>query len=1031
MKLTDTAIKRPVLTSVMVAVLIVFGMTAYFRIGVDLMPDIDFPFVTITCIYPGADPETMESKVVDKIEEAVSTVNGIEMIRSTSTENVGFVIIQFKLEVNPDKALQDVRDKVAAVTKQLPSDLEPPIVEQFDVNSQAIMAVAVSGPQEARELTALAKDVIKQRLQTIPGVGGVEIVGGQEREFKVWINPEKLESRGLDVSDVVSALRMQNVEIPGGRIDMGAKEYVVKTKGQVSSAAELASIFITSVGGAAIKVGDVAVVEDGEVEKRSHSSINDVSAVALLVKKQSGTNTVEVAEKVTAAVGDLGPLMPKGVRLSIPRDSSTFIRDAIDGVKEDLIIGGILAILIILLFLRDWRATLISALALPTSVIATFAFIKVAGFTFNMLTMLALSLSIGMLIDDAIVVIENIYRHMEMGKRPMEAAGEAVSEIGLAVLATTMSIVAVFVPVATMRGMVGRFFIQFGLTVAVAVLVSLFVAFTLTPMLSSRLLIPESAKRHGIVSRTIGRMLKALDGGYRALLGAALRHRAVTIAFAAAVFAGSLGLASILPTEFMAEGDRGQIQIVAELPSGASLEASRSAAEDISRKVRKLPGVDFTFVTIGGGVQAEVNKAEIQVNLVDKKARAFTQAEAISYIRGMFEGKSDMKIAVGPLFSMGGGLGDRSASIMYNIRGKDYGEINAAAGKIVSAMAAKGGYVDVDTTFRGGKPEVRVNISRDRAADLGVPVALIAMTIRTFFAGEKATDLTADGSRYDVLVQLDEKYRGRLDDVLNLKVRSVSGQLTSLSNLVSVGTGEGPAKIERYDRMRTVAILANLEGKPLGDAVKEIDAAAKSAVGPSLVGGWIGAAKIMQESFAELFSALLLAVLIVYLILAAQFESFLHPFTIMLSLPLSLIGAVGALLAAGMTLSIMSMIGIIMLMGLVTKNAILLVDYTNTLRKRGMSREEALLAAGPVRLRPILMTTTAMIFGMLPVALSLSPGGEMRSSMAVGVIGGLLTSMLLTLVVVPVAYSLLDGAKDRVVAALRRRRRTPAAEGAP
>jgi HAE1 family hydrophobic/amphiphilic exporter-1 len=1016
MKLADLSIKRPVLATVMVGVLVVFGVTAYFRLGIDLLPDIDFPFVTITAVYPGADPETVESRVVDKIEEAVNQVNGLKLMSSSSMENVGFILMQFELEVNGEKAVQDVRDKVAGVIRELPQDLEPPIVEKFDVNTQPIMAVALSGPLPPRDLTALAKDVLKERLQTIRGVGGVEIVGGQEREFKVWVDPEKVESFGLSVSDVMGALMAQNAEIPGGRIDMGNTEFAVKIKGQVHSARELSDIAITSIGGAPIRIGDVAAVEDGQVERRSLSAINDESAVALLITKQSGANTVAVADMVKKTLESMKEQVPKGVRMSIPTDSSDFIKQSIEGVQEDLLLGGILAVVIILFFLRDWRATLISALALPTSVIATFAFIKAAGFTFNMMTMLALSLSIGMLIDDAIVVIENIHRHLEMGKSPFKAASEAVDEIGLAVLATTLSIVAVFVPVATMKGMVGRFFKQFGLTVTFAVLMSLFVAFTLTPMLSSRLLRTGHRRKEFVVFRWIGAYLQWLDSIYRRLLGAALRHRAITVISAIVIFIASLGMTALVPVEFMTTEDRGQIKVNVELPSGMSLAATEKYVQDVAVKIRKIPGVDYTFTTIGGGRQPDVNQAQIQVNFVGKHRRAFSQDEAITYIRGMFANVRNARFAVGPLFSMGGSSGMRSAQLMYNVRGRDYGEINKAADAIAAALNKSSGFVDVDTSFRGGKPEATVHIDRDRAADLGVPVAVIAMSIRTFFAGEKATELLTEGTRYDVRVQLDEKNRSRFDDILRLNVRSTSGQLVSLSSLVTVGTGEGPAKIERQNRMRNVTVMANLDGKALGDAVKEVDAAAKKLLPSTLQGAWTGMADIMKDSFAQLFSALILAIIMVYLILAAQFESFLHPFTIMVSLPLSLVGAAGALLASRMSLSIFSMIGIIMLMGLVTKNAILLVDYTNTLRRRGMSRQEALLAAGPVRLRPILMTTSAMIFGMTPVALALSAGGEQRAPMAVVVIGGLLTSMFLTLVVVPVVYSLFDSAKERIFA---------------
>ncbi|MFH1437263.1 MAG: efflux RND transporter permease subunit [Pseudomonadota bacterium] len=1023
MILADTCIKRPVFTSVLIAVLMVFGVTAYFRIGVDLMPDVEFPYVTITAIYPGADPETMESKIIDKIEETVNQVNGIEMMRSTSMENLGFIIIQFELEVDADKALQDVRDKVAAVTKELPADLEPPIVQQFDINAQPIFAVAVSGPQEVKELTRLAEDVVKQRIQTLRGVGGVDVVGGQEREFKVWVNTEKIEAHGLDVSNVVSALRMQNVVIPGGRIDMGDREFSVKTKGQVHSAEQLASIFITSIAGAPLRIGDVAVVEDGQVEKRSHSAVDDQSAVALLIRKQSGANTVEVAELVMETLEELRKLMPEGVKISVPSDQSEFIVQSIDGVKEDLLLGGFLAIVIILFFLRDWRATFISALALPTSVVATFAFIKVAGFTFNVLSMLALSLSIGMLIDDAIVVIENIYRHIEMGKPAMRAASEAVDEIGLAVLATTLCIVAVFVPVATMKGMIGRLFLQFGLTVAFAVLVSLFVAFTLTPMLSSRMLKPETGKKKFFISRGIGALLNLIDRVYRVLLGAALKQRFVTLLIAAAIFIASVFMLHYVPSEFFPPEDRGSVKVWVEMPAGTSLDATRKYTEDVAGKVGKVPGVDFTFTTIGGGMQPEVNKAELLVNLVEKDHRAFSQDEAIVYIRGLLAGRTDATIAVEQAFGMGSSTGSRSAAVMYNLDGRDFDRLNAAADAMIAELKKRGGYVDLDTTYRGGKPEVTVSINRDRAADLGVPIVMIAMSIRTFFAGEKATDLVAGGTRYDVRVQLDAKHRSRLDDILRLKVRSTNGQLVAMSNLVTIDTGSGPAKIERHNRMRNITLLSGLDGKTLGTAVKEIDEIATQKLGAEVMGGWAGMAEIMQKSFAELLSALILAIIIVYLILAAQFESFLHPFTIMLSLPLSLIGAVAGLLLSGYSLNIMTFIGVIMLMGLVTKNAILLVDYTNRMRKQGRQREEALLIAGPVRLRPILMTTAAMVFGMVPVALALSAGGEMRAPMAVAVIGGLITSMLLTLVVVPVAYSVLDSMKERVAGLFARKQR--------
>jgi Cation/multidrug efflux pump len=1018
MKLADVSIRRPVFATVMVGVLAVFGVWAYPKIPLDMMPEIEFPIVTVTAVYPGADPETIESRVIDKLEEAISTVNGIKTLRSTSMESVGLVFVQFELERRADQAVQDVRDKVSSALKDLPKDLEPPIVERLDINAAPIVSLALAGPLAKRDLTSLAKDNIKQRLQAINGVGGVDIIGGQEREFQVWIDPRRLESYGLAVGDVVQMLAAQNVEIPGGRLDVGKSEFSVKTRGQVYSARELEDIIITAAGGAPVRIGDVARVEDGAEERRSYSTLNGTSSVTMLVRKQSGSNTVEVAHRVKAMVEKLRPQLPKGVTISIPVDNSTFIENMIHDVSFDLVYGAVLAILIILFFLHDWRATLISATALPVSVIATFAFIKAMGFTLNMMTMLALSLSIGILIDDAIVVIENIHRHLEMGKSPMKAAGEATAEIGLAVMATTASILAVFVPVATMKGMIGRFFVQFGLTVAFAVSVSLFVAFTLTPMLSSRFLRTQTGK--GRIGRAIERFLHAIDAAYRKVLGAALRQRGLTVLVAVLVFAASIMLAFMLPSEFMSTEDRSMFSVKIELPSGSSLAANEAFTESIASKLRTVPGVKETLVTIGGTAQSEINRSEIQVNLVKRHQRKFTQTQAIEYVRKQFPtwtDRKDVNYAVEPFNFVGGGSAAfRSAILQFNVRGRNYDEISKATDELTAWMKSQPGYVDVDVSYRGGKPEVAINIDRDRAADLGVPIAAIASTVRSMMAGDKVSEISSDGQRWDVRLKLDEVFRQKAEDLLAFKIRSTTGQLVNMSSVVSIVPGTGPAKIDRQNRQRQITIFANLSGgKTLGTGVTEVETKAKKVVPSTMNTDWAGMGDIMRESFANLLGALLLAIIIVYLVLAAQFESFLHPFTIMLSLPLSMVGALGGIALAHSTISIITLIGIILLMGLVTKNAILLVDYANTLRRRGKNRREALLAAGPVRLRPILMTTGAMIFGMSPVALGLSEGSEMRSPMAIAVIGGLITSTMLTLVVIPVAYDIIDAIAERLL----------------
>ncbi len=1013
MKLAEVSIRRPVLATVMVGVLAVFGLFAYPKIGVDLFPEVEFPIVTVTAVYPGADPETVESRVVDKLEEAISTTSGIKFMRSTSAENVGLVVIQFELERKADQAVQDVRDKVAAATANLPSDLEAPLVEKLDIGAAPVLSIAVSGKLPPRELTRLADDVIKERLQSLRGVGGIDLIGAQARELHVWLDPQKLEARGVAPGEVVAALRAQNVEIPGGRLDVGQRELIVKTRGQVKSARELGQIILHAHGGASVRVSDVARVEDGAEEKRSHSSLSGDFAVALVVRKQSGANTVAVAHVVKDALEALKPQLPAGVKIAVPMDNSSFIEHAIGDVQFDLLFGAGLAVLIILFFLRDLRATFISALAIPTSILATLAFIQAMGFTFNNMTMLALSLSIGILVDDAIVVIENIHRHLETGAPPREAAARATAEIGLAVLATTASIIAVFVPVATMRGLLGRFFLQFGLTVAFAVAVSLFVAFTLTPMLSSRLLSASHGKP-GALSRAIDAMLGLFERVLGGTLRWALAHRAATLGIALLSFAASFVVARWVPFEFIPPEDRSLFMVRADLPTGTALDVTRGTGEAVAAQIRALPGVTDTFLTIGGGAQGEVNRADIQVQLVPKGRRAFSQLQAMEHVRHMFAARRDALFSIEQVDAVGGSSAFRQAMVQFNVRGKDYAELNEDAAKLMALMVKSGGYVDLDTTFRGGKPELAVTIDRDRAADLGIPVATIAMTLRTLLAGEKATEVTTGGERLDVRVRLGDEFRRRPEDLLAQRVRTQSGALVRLSEVVTIGEGTGPAKIERQNRQRQVTILANLQGKALGDAVTEMETWAKASVRPSHQSDWAGFGDIMKESIGHMGAALLLAIVMVYLILAAQFESFIHPLTIMMSLPLSLVGALLGLAIARQSLNIFSMIGVIMLMGLVTKNAILLVDHANHLRAQGTSRNDALVRAGIVRLRPILMTTSAMIFGMIPVALALSEGGEQRAPMAVVVIGGLITSTMLTLVVVPVVYALLDGLAERV-----------------
>jgi HAE1 family hydrophobic/amphiphilic exporter-1 len=1006
MKLADLSIRRAVLATVMNLVFVVVGLLAYPKIGVDLFPSVEFPVMTVVAIYPGADPGAVEQKVVDKLEERLNTLSGLKSMRSTSLENVGQLVLEFELERDADQAAQDVRDKVAAVLPELPPDLEPPVVEKFDVGAAPILSVTVSGKETVRELTRLADDVVKARLQKLTGVGSIDVIGGREREVYVWLDRERLSAFGLTVSDVANALRAQNIELPGGRVEIGAREFTVKTKGEVRSARQLGELIVTAAGGAPVRVSDVARIEDGQEEARSGSNVDGKSAVSLVIRKQSGANTVEVARAVKAELKALEERLPKGVEVAVPIDNSLFIAASIDDVKFDLLLGAFLTVLIILFFLHDWRATAISALALPTSVIATFGFVEAMDFTFNNMTMLALTLSIGILIDDAIVVIENIHRHLQMGKGPWRAAREATQEIGLAVIAITAAILAVFVPVATMKGIIGRFFYQFGLTVSFAVAISLLVSFTLTPMLSARFLRVEHGTPNAL-TRVIERGLTALENAYRAVLAWCLSQRAATLGIALLVFASSIGLLTLTRTEFLPPEDRGEFKVKFELPPGGSLEATEKFGEAVAERVKTVPGVTSQFTTVGGGSPPMVNAGEIHVSLVDRKQRDFTTLEVMAFTRSLIGDQSPNTVSVEVVQAVGGG-GFRSQQVQFNLRGNDYDVLNKAASDIMAKMREAGGFVDIDSTFRSGKPEFGITIDRERAADLGVPAAVIASTVRTLVAGEAVTEIPMAGDRIDVRLRLEDAQRKGMTDLSSLHVRSASGALVPLSQVVKVEPGTGPAQIERQNRLRQVTVLANLDGKALGAAVAEVTAWAKVIVPPEVTSDWVGQAQMMEESAGYMGQALLLAIILVYLILAAQFESFIHPLTIMFSLPLATIGAFGGLYLSDMSLNIFSMIGVIMLMGLVTKNAVLLVDYANTLRAQGMSKVEALMAAGPVRLRPILMTTAAMVFGMIPVALGRSLGGEQRAPMAIAVIGGLITSTALTLVVVPVIYSLLD-----------------------
>ncbi len=1010
MKLAEVSIRRAVFATMLIAALMVFGLFALPRIGVELFPNVEFPVITTTVIYPGADPETMESKVADPIEEALQSLSGVKRMTSRNYEGVTSVILEFELEVDGNLALQDVRDKVTAIERELPRGIDPPVIQKFNTGAAPVLSVALSGDLPIRELTKIAKDQVKQRMQQVPGVGTVDLIGAREREIKVLVDPARMGGFGLSVDDVAAAIQAGNIELPAGYVKTGGSELTIKTRGEVKSAAEIEDIVIAGIGGAAIRIKDVAKVIDDVEEARSASFINGKPALALVVRKQSGANVVALAEHVREEIEELRPeLAKRGVTIDVPTDNSVFAEHAIDDVKFDLLLGAALTVLIILVFLHDLRATFIAALAIPTSVVATFAFMAYMGFSFNNISMLALSLSIGILVDDAIVVIENIYRHLEMGKPRMRAALDATSEIGLPVIATTFSIVAVFVPVAFMDGIIGRFFYQFGLTVSAAVLISMLVSFTLTPMLSSRLMRMQHTHTQGLFARLFNRMFAGVENGFAAVLRWALRFPWTTVLLALSTLAGSIVLISRVPGEFIPQQDQSQFAVNIELPTGTGLDATIATAEAVAADLRaNLGGVRDVFTTIGGGAQGQVNRGQIQVMLHPRKTRAFGQHEAMTWARERFAGIEGVLVTVEEINLFGGDGGFRTQPVQYSIRGTDLTEVTAAAEALRAELAKTGFFVDLDITYRGGKPEVGIVVDRNKAADLGVPVASIARTVRSLMAGDTISDLKEGSDIYDVILQMPELQRSQVEALSNLKVRATTGQLVDLASLVTVTRSEGPSEIERQNRLRQIVVLANIKDIALGDAQAVVDEAAARVVPAHLTTSYLGDTEIMEESFKAMGLALLLAIVLVYMILAAQFNSFIQPITIMISLPLSVVGAFGGIYLAGMTLNIFSFIGLIMLMGLVTKTAILLVDFANSERAQGAEIRDALVKAGKIRLRPIIMTAAATIFGMVPVALALGEGGEARAPMAVIVIGGMITSTVLTLVVVPVAYLLFD-----------------------
>ncbi len=1016
MKLADVSIERPVFATMMIFSLVVLGLFSYFKLNIDQFPDVDFPYVTATTVLPGAGPEQIETDVTKKIEDAVNTIGGIDHIQSISQENVSIVIIQFKLEVDGKAAAQEVREKIAAIRADLPAEIEDPVIQRLDPASQPIYTVSVTGNRPEKELTTFTKDVIRKRLENVPGVGRVDLVGGAEREIAIQVDAVRMQAYNLSIQDIVQAVAAANVEVPAGNLIQGQQQLLLRTMGKYTDVDEFAKVIVAAPGGKIVYLSEVATVVDGVKERTSLSRVNGQTAAVLNILKQSGSNTVRVAEAISRQIETIQKEIPADVQLTVVRDNSTFIRDSVRDVIFDILYGGLLAVVVVFLFLANMRPTLISAIALPTSIIASFIIMFALNFTLNTISLLALSLAVGLLIDDAIVVIENIYRHMQKGASAMEAAKAATSEIGLAVMATTFTIVAVFIPVAFMPGLAGRFFYQFGITVSASVLVSLFVAFTLTPMLSSRWLKEEDEEltdEGSLLRRSLfwfNHLFQILSDKYKKAIVWSLRHRKTVVFFAIGIFFFSFFLIRFLGTAFMPSSDQGYFTITVNAAPGSSLQQTSKICAKAEEVVRAQPEVTMVLTTIGAGSDP-VTKATIFTKLLPKTEREKGVELLMAELRDKLQSIPGANIS----FQVSMGMGGNQKPIIMSVRGEDMAVLKKLADQVEKIVRTTPGAVDVENSLETSKPEVRIRIDRDKASDLGISVAQIATSARAMVDGYVASKYQEGEEQFDIRVRLNQVDRTSFENVGDLTVKSNkdigNGQrlLVPFRYVAEIQQGSGPSKINRFDRQREIRIDANSYGRTMGQVLSAVQKKTQKLDKPAgYTIGVVGQGQMQADTFANMILALALAVVFVYIVLAAQFESFIHPFSIMLSLPMSLIGAVIALLIWGSSLSMMSMIGIIMLMGLVTKNGILLVDFANVLRRQGVNRAEALVQAGAIRLRPILMTTFAMVFGMIPVAFALGEGSEFRSPMGQAVIGGLITSTLLTLFIVPVVYSILD-----------------------
>ncbi len=1055
--LARLCVRRPVFASVLIIALVVVGGVGYSRLGVDRYPRVDFPTVAVITRLPGAAPEEVETEVTDKIEESINTIAGIDDLQSVSAEGISQIFVTFILEKNVDVAAQEVRDKVNRVLAELPRDIDQPIVEKLDPDATPVLSVALSGNRTLRETTEFADKVFRRQLESVNGVGQVTILGGRSRRINVRLDTERLRAYGLSAVDVRRALQTQNVKMPGGTLKSGANEATVRVYGRVANAKEFEAIFITQRNGLPVRIGDVATVEDSEEDAERAASKDGVPTVVLSIRKQSGTNTVQVIDAIKGRLAEIAPQLPAGYGTEIVRDQSQFIKAAVDTVEEHLVLGGFLAALVVLLFLGNLRSTLIAAIAIPTSIISTYALMYAMGFTLNVLTLLALTLAVGIVIDDAIVVLENIFRFIEEKRvMPFQAAIDATKEIGLAVLATTLSLVAVFLPVAFMGGIVGRFMNSFGLTMAFAILVSLLVSFSLTPMLSARLLkrkeekkdllrkekrtggatansSAHSASAHGSSSKSRG-FYSLIDRAYMAMLRWSMSHRwAIVLASGLALLTVPI-LFKVVPKNFLPYDDESQFEVNFRAPEGSSLEATALIGNRISNEVRALPGVAYTLLTVGADDAKTPNLGSVYVKLVDADKRKSAQTTLMDRVRKQVLPRfAEAKLRTDVSYVNAFSSGQKNAEIMFVVNGPDLARLSAISDALMKKLSQVPGIVDVDSSLIFGKPELGVTVARSKASDLGVSVADVAETLRVLVGGEKVSAFDDGGEQYDVYLRARPLDRADEASLRRFNVPSNRLGAVPLEDVTSFRAGTGPSEIKRLNRRRQVTILANMN--PGYSSQLAIDLLSKEAkamnLDPSYTYRFIGRSKEQGRAAQNFLLAFALSFIFMYLILAAQFESWLHPITILLSLPLTMPFALLSILVAGQSVNIFTSLGILVLFGVVKKNSILQVEFANQLRERGMERDQAVVLACRERLRPILMTTLAFVAGMLPLLVSSGPGAGTNRAIGSVIVGGQTLALLLTLLATPVAYSLFDDLQRAAGRIMRRLRGLEPASAAP